>query len=250
MSELDEDQDKKMTLALPEGELEFDADRYLTRSILSHIKSWYPDDRGLGTYWGFQQNLGTGDPDAVACAIWTVRKKEGYSPNPEPRSFGRKIGDADDFAVGQVAIKPNRRAGLDPPRWQLKLDDDEEYTLDMDEDVKCSHLRQISKWYPGLGTFASLYINLLRGDPDAVACAIWLVRSARGVNPNPNPRDLEDFSVGVVSAAPNLTDVFDEPVSPPKESKTEPLSDGIQPSSSSGSSVEIPTTSTTDTPEV
>ena len=216
MPEFDDD-DKKMMLVLPEGEFEFDPDRYLTRSHLSHIKGWFPNS-DLWQYWGFQQALGVGDPDAVACAMWMVRRKEGFTQNnPEPRSFARKIGAPDDFSVGKVIIAPNRRPDLDPPRWQLKLDEDEEYTLDMDEHVTCAMLRQIAKWYSHLGTFAGLYIQLLRGDPDAVACAIWLVRTVHGVQPNPNPREMDDFSVGVVSASPNLSDVFDEPVSLPKE---------------------------------
>ena len=210
MPEVDED-DKRMVLVLPEGEREFDPDQLLTRSVLSHVKQWFPDDaRALGTFWGFQQQLGLGCPDAAACAVWILRRRDGRTPNPEPRQFARKQGDPDDFAVGATVIAPNRRSDLDPPRWALRLDG-EEYDLDLDHDVSCSQLRQIGKWYGGLGTYAGLYLNLLRGDPDAVACAVWLARSKHNVSPNPNPRDIEDFSVGVVSAAPNLPDEFDEP---------------------------------------
>ena len=243
MPDIDND-DKRMTIVLPEGQYDFDADTLLTRSVLSHVKGWFPNT-DLGTFWGLQQNLGVGDPDAAACAAWIVRRKEGFSPNPEPRNFARRAGDPNDFAVGAAVIAPNRRSDLDPPRWVLRLDG-EEYVLDLDADVYCSQLRQIAKWYPQLGTFAGLYINLLRGDPDSVACAIWLARSKHGVNPNPSPRDIEDFSVGVVSAAPNLPDEFDEPSigvpDPTETGKTSPRA-GIPTTSTTGPSTETPTNS-------
>ena len=109
MPEFD-DEEQKLKIALPEGIFEFDADRYLTRSVLSHIKGWYPNSE-LWQYWGFQQAIGIGHPDATACAAWMIRRKEGISPNPEPVNFARKIGDPADFAVGKTVIAPIHRVG-------------------------------------------------------------------------------------------------------------------------------------------
>lgn len=237
-------EDDKLKILIDDEEYEFDPDEYLTRSSLSHIKQWFGME--LGQYWPFQGSLRVGNPDAVSCAVWLVRRKLGITPNPEPKMVGRKPG-VDDFPVGATVIAPNRDPDIDPPRWVLNIDG-EELTLDMDTDVMVSTLRQIRKWYPELGDFSSLYIGMLRGDPDAVACSIWLARSIHHPGePNPAPRDMPDFSVGVVSAAPNLRDEIDEPVrsKPENPTKTSSQKAGTRTKDGSGSQEEIPTTSGT-----
>lgn len=246
----DEDADRKTILDIPDvGEREFDADRLLTRSALSHFKNWFPQSE-LWQYWGFQAQLSVGDPDAVSCAIWALKRHDGYSPNPEPKSYGRKVGDPADFLVGKVVIAPNRREGVDPPRWKFRLEDsDEDLVLDLDEHLKASHLRTIQKRYPHLGSFAGLYLNLLRGDPDAVAAGIWVARLAANIQPNPLPWDMEDFSVGSVSAQHNLADDDDAFVNPPDPTETGvPLTGGIPTTSTTGPSTGTPTNSGGDGP--
>ena len=246
------DEDRQMTIVFPDGsEHVFDADRLLTRSVLSHIKSWYgSDDRALGTFWGFQSALGVGDADAATCALWALRRHEGITPNADPRSYAKKIGDPADFAIGKAVIAKNRRADLDPPKWQFQLDEGEPLTLDMDNDVMCSHLRAVRKRYPHCATYAGLYINLLRGDGDAVATGIWIAKLAAGITPNPLPWDMDDFAVGSVSAMHNLPDdddQFVEPADPTETGKSPRV--GTRTSSTTGPSTEIPTTSGGDGPQ-
>jgi hypothetical protein len=89
---------QSLTIKLPEGEYEFSADKHLTRLVLSHFKSWYGAD--YATYWSFQQKLLMGDGDAVACAIWAVRRANGFTPNPDPTHMP-------DFSIGDVFIQQN-----------------------------------------------------------------------------------------------------------------------------------------------
>lgn len=213
-----DDNDMKLTLALPEGDFEFDPNIHLTRSILAHVKGWY-GRTDLWQSFPFRVALGSGEPNAAAVAIWIAKRAQGITPNPAPIDFARKFGDPADFPVGRVILAPNRPEGAVSPRWMLRPEEGEEYDLSLDDEVMCSHLRQIQKWYPHIPTYLALYNGLIMGDPDAVACAIWICRLSENLRrqaagddliPNPNPRDMDDFSVMKVSPWENHERLNDE----------------------------------------
>lgn len=225
----------KLTLALPEGDFEFDPNIHLTRSVLSLIKGWYPRT-DLWQSFPFRVALGSGEPNAAACASWIARRSQGVKPNPEPVNFARKLGDPTDFPIGRVILAPNRPEGAVSPRWLLRPSEGEEYELDLDNDVMCSHLRQIQRWYPHIASYLALYQGLINGDPDAVGCAVWVCRINENVRRaangddlilNPNPRDMEDFSVLKVSPWENLERLNDEPeFAEPNPTKNSPPQTG------------------------
>ena len=68
----------------------FDPFRDLTIVTLRHIKQWYGPE--LGRLGPFVIAFGQGDPDAIACAIWAVRRKAGEVGVPEPRQIDAEVG--------------------------------------------------------------------------------------------------------------------------------------------------------------
>jgi hypothetical protein len=68
----------------------------VTRSELSHFKSWYGEEYGqkitviTKAIWE--------DGDAVACLIWACRRENNLSPNPDPRNMP-------DFDPSEVFVK-------------------------------------------------------------------------------------------------------------------------------------------------
>ncbi len=89
-------------------ELVFNGRTYLF-SPLSHltlgphrqIKQWFPD---LGTYRGFMAAFTAGDPDAIACALWLVRRAEGEMNVPEPNRMPA------DTNIGAMFVEMNADA--------------------------------------------------------------------------------------------------------------------------------------------
>ncbi len=223
--------DTLMKLDVPElGVREFNPDTYLTASVLTHVKQWYGE---LGVYWAFQVALGNGHPDAVACAIWAIRKVEGVQPNPDPGPAG----NMEDFSIPRVAFAPNRPDGAKGVRFPLKWDG-EEFVLEGDEVFTRKTMKLIGKWYPPLMNVNAFAQSLAMGDPDAARCAVWIaLRAAKRDHPK-RPDELPDFSVGVVVVKPNQVDTDDEdyvPLPPPplEVEETSPLDTTRPPDSSS-----------------
>lgn len=99
-------------IGLPEGDFELTG---LTRSMLSHFKQWYGQDYGQRVL--FIQKVILQDGDAVACAIWAVRRQEGISPNPDPRNMPDF--DPDDVLLTFEEEEPDE-APLKTPRSGTK----------------------------------------------------------------------------------------------------------------------------------
>lgn len=71
-----------------------------------------------------------------------------------------------------------------------------EYPLDLTELLTLSNLRKIKQWYGlELGGMISFQEAFRLGDPDAVACAIWMARRAAGDENVPEPQNMPDFSI-------------------------------------------------------
>ncbi len=68
----------------------FDPNRDLTLRNLRAVKGWYGKE--LGTFTAFNEALGAGDPDALACVIWICRTKAGEQNVREPMNM-------EDFAI-------------------------------------------------------------------------------------------------------------------------------------------------------
>ena len=69
---------------------QFDPNRDLTLRNLRQIKGWY--GRELGSFTAFNDALGAGDPDALACVIWICRTKAGETNVRDPQNM-------EDFAI-------------------------------------------------------------------------------------------------------------------------------------------------------
>jgi hypothetical protein len=89
----------------------FNPRKDLTYSALSHIKAWYGE---LGRYLNLLQGWIYGDPDAVACVVWIVLRRENENP-PEPNRF-------EDFSVGELlgsrvekVDEPKKGKSVSPP---------------------------------------------------------------------------------------------------------------------------------------
>ena len=73
-----------------------------------------------------------------------------------------------------------------------------EYSFAPERDVGISELRHIKQWFPGsgLGTYNGLTASTAMGDPDALACVVWVAMKKAGVKNLRDPKSLPDFSVG------------------------------------------------------
>ena len=70
-----------------------------------------------------------------------------------------------------------------------------ELTFDPTTDIGLVELRTIKKWYGPLGTYTSLTMAAALGDPEALACIIWIARRKAG-KPATDPARLANFSLG------------------------------------------------------
>lgn len=74
---------------------EYDLTR-ITRSELAHFKRWFGPD--YGERLTLIMKAIREDADAVACLIWTCRRENGLTPNPDPTSMP-------DFDPNSVFVK-------------------------------------------------------------------------------------------------------------------------------------------------
>lgn len=95
-------------IGLPEGTFELTG---LTRSMLAHFKQWYGEQYGQRVM--FIQKVILQDADAVACAIWAVRKQEGITPNPDPKNMPDF--DPDDVLLAFEEEEESTEPPLGPP---------------------------------------------------------------------------------------------------------------------------------------
>lgn len=170
-------------------ELSFSTTRDIGINELRHIKNWYGSE--LGSYTGLTNLSAHGDPDALACVIWIAMRKAGLKPR-EPMNMP-------DFAVGEFMgsfVTDGNRVYTTVPPIRMAIDGTE-YTLDITHDLTLNRLRQIKRWYPEFGSLVTFSLGLFRGDPDALACSAWVVRTVSGEVGVPEPR-LMDFSAGEV----------------------------------------------------
>lgn len=74
-----------------------------------------------------------------------------------------------------------------------------EYNFTPEKDLGISELRHIRSWYGlPLGTYNGLTNAAVMGDPDALACIIWVAQKKAGVKNVRDPMHLPDFSVGEI----------------------------------------------------
>lgn len=79
--------------------------------------------------------------------------------------------------------------------WLLKYRD-HEYSFDPNRDLTLRNLRAIKGWYGSeLGSFTAFNAALGAGDPDALACVIWIVRTKAGEQNVREPQRMEDFAI-------------------------------------------------------
>lgn len=70
------------------------------------------------------------------------------------------------------------------------------YSFDPNRDLTLRNLRLIKGWYGReLGSFTAFNAALGEGDPDALACVIWICRTKAGDSNVPEPQRMEDFSI-------------------------------------------------------
>jgi hypothetical protein len=72
-----------------------------------------------------------------------------------------------------------------------------EYTFAPERDIGISELRHIKQWFPGSGlwTYNALTASTAMGDPDALACVVWIAMKKAGVKNLREPKALPDFSI-------------------------------------------------------
>lgn len=81
-------------------------------------------------------------------------------------------------------------------RWKLQFDG-KEYEFNAHRDLTIVRLRQMKAWFGlELGRWSPFILALGQGDPDAVACVVWIVRTKAGEKNVPEPRLMMDFPVG------------------------------------------------------
>jgi hypothetical protein len=72
-----------------------------------------------------------------------------------------------------------------------------EYSFAPERDLGISELRHIKAWFGlPMGTYNGLTSAAVMGDPDALACIIWVAQHKAGVKNAREPMSLPDFSVG------------------------------------------------------
>ena len=70
------------------------------------------------------------------------------------------------------------------------------YAFDPNRDLTLRTLRHIKGWYGReLGTFTAFNSALGEGDPDALACVIWICRTKAGETNVRPPQEMEDFAI-------------------------------------------------------
>lgn len=74
----------------------------------------------------------------------------------------------------------------------------EEYDFSPETDIGISELRHIKSWYSDLGDYQAFTTGIMLGDPDAVACLIWIAQRKAGEKRVREPLNFPDFSVGEV----------------------------------------------------
>lgn len=77
--------------------------------------------------------------------------------------------------------------------WKIQYGD-REYEFNPHA-LKLSQLRQVKQWYPDLGTWTRFFAGFVSGDPDAFACAVWIVRRNAGEQNVAEPNRMEDMPV-------------------------------------------------------
>ena len=70
---------------------------------------------------------------------------------------------------------------------------DQEYTFAPEQDIGISELRHIKRWFPDLGDYQAFTTAASFGDPDAIACVIWVAQRKAGERVR-EPINFPDFS--------------------------------------------------------
>ncbi len=73
----------------------------------------------------------------------------------------------------------------------------EELSFSPERDIGLTELRNIKGWFPDLGDYQAFTIAASLGDPDALACLIWIAHRKAGKKIK-DPTNFPDFSVGEV----------------------------------------------------
>jgi hypothetical protein len=74
----------------------------------------------------------------------------------------------------------------------------EDLTFSPEQDIGISELRHIKAWFPDLGDYQTFTMQASLGDPDAVACIIWIAQRKAGNKKVREPINFPDFSIGEV----------------------------------------------------
>ncbi len=69
------------------------------------------------------------------------------------------------------------------------------YDYEPTRDLGVGEMRTIKGWYPEIGRYTPFLAACSEGDPDALACLLWLLRSKAGEHPREPQRGLS-FNVG------------------------------------------------------
>ena len=70
------------------------------------------------------------------------------------------------------------------------------YSFDPNQDLTLRRLRAVKGWYKELGSFSAFNTALGQGDPDALACLIWICKQKAGEVNVREPMMMEDFAIG------------------------------------------------------
>ena len=71
-----------------------------------------------------------------------------------------------------------------------------EYTFDPNRDLTLRKMRQLKGWYgKEFASYSGLMAAIGAGDPDALACLVWIGRTAAGDGNVREPHMMEDFSL-------------------------------------------------------
>ena len=126
--------DQTYTLEIDGVQYEFNNDADITLSALRQIKAWFPN---LGTYSAFRNGYLLGDPDALACIRWIIRRRENVKPNPEPTNpEDFSLGDFMNTFIYDINIPCEACGGSVKDRrigrgWNFREEEAEEVPLDL-----------------------------------------------------------------------------------------------------------------------
>ena len=227
------------TFSFQGEEYTFAPERDIGISELRNIKGWFPD---LGDYQAFTAAASFGDPDALACLVWIAQRKAGAKRIKDPTNFP-------DFSIGEVMgsfMSEGVKTVQSVPPFRLTADG-KEYSFDIESQLTYKVLKQIKRWYPELGSLVRFTVGVVRGNPDALACLVWIVWGGPTDKSISTPNQIDLAAGGLLDSfdyeEPKLPDEPEPPAALNLNAEEPAIVDPPLPSAGANLSTEIQTSS-------